>query len=724
MSLAEDEQQTVGTLFVSWSGYLRWLDMAGACDMPFAFGDPERTRLLAALLPMVQRRALDLHDIATLDESTSAFIQDVVTLTSGQPELETERRYLLLKAALAPMELGVARRQLEVTRAWALRSIGVPDDSGEVVDPKRFEVFRDISDAWLANDALQIQLRWARSLYWYSWATGHLDEIAIPFAAVMSRLSIAVVQLPRLAEDIVADAIDAAVATAQWGLRRKNEKLAAQIVTTLAPVLADQRRPRPHRKSVAVAIAVALGESAAVDPRAAAQQALDEFGDLLEGHEPFQLLVNAVGRDPDLLAARIDELVSSANAYADDFTGVPTLDAEYARGRMFAIVLPILRLLLRGEWHAEAARLLAAWLGLPQARADLVWLLWSFQEGVAWATVDGFMNVAMDPRTFDSLGDEINAALGLGLTNATAPDPPGTYVRTDRRTDHGRSARLEARSLERLALPAAARLLSAARERGGALIPVPWLPVPAQALMLRELSFALPVSASLVAPRSDRPMTRAALWAAGVPSGGLEIAAVQRLLAEADVASDVFDSGLSSTLFATIYQDPDYDLVWVASHGSSGGVWPERSAIQLSRSPEVTMDLEALVALEPPHGDRRLLVLNTCESGSAAILGGPLRFGIAAQLASPSQAVIAHLWPVRDLAAGLFGVLLARHLREGQGFFRAFELAMLDRIAAGARPDELLDADDPIQADMRLQLGADGDDPQALLHWASPAFFE
>jgi hypothetical protein len=92
-------------------------------------------------------------------------------------------------------------------------------------------------------------------------------------------------------------------------------------------------------------------------------------------------------------------------------------------------------------------------------------------------------------------------------------------------------------------------------------------------------------------------------------------------------------------------------------------------------------------------------------------------------LTNERQAAVAHLWPVDDLAACAFGLLLAHALTDPATFFEAFCSALSRRIAMGAA---LADGVSACQNGERLaeHIRARDDDYGSFLHWASPCFLE
>lgn len=88
-----------------------------------------------------------------------------------------------------------------------------------------------------------------------------------------------------------------------------------------------------------------------------------------------------------------------------------------------------------------------------------------------------------------------------------------------------------------------------------------------------------------------------------------------------------------------------------------------------------------------------------------------------------TQAAVAHLWPVDDLAACVFGLLLAKELTSAPTFFAAFRSALAARIRfGGAIADAIGGSDDEERLAERIRNRAE--DYGNPLRWASPCFLE
>ena len=131
-----------------------------------------------------------------------------------------------------------------------------------------------------------------------------------------------------------------------------------------------------------------------------------------------------------------------------------------------------------------------------------------------------------------------------------------------------------------------------------------------------------------------------------------------------------------------MYQDDTFDVLWVAGHGEYDHFSPEQAHLPLAGDQRAAIvDLES----PPERAERRLLVLNACDSASFLVHGGLADVGLTAAAAQPAQAVISHLWPVDSMiTAPVFAALLARQLGDHDGFFAAYPATILSMISRDA----------------------------------------
>jgi CHAT domain len=722
--MASADSSSVADLLPSFAAAAKYYGRESLPDLPFSFDEEAHALALASELFELQQ-TLAADDLRVMSEVSSTFRHDMLTSLAAEAARRPLLTFWMLMCAVVPMTLGNSRRQVDVTRTWMLLSTvdnHIPEGTPVPLDPSRFAVFDSFTaGSFYEAAATSAQIKWAASAYWYSWSSGDLDDVA---ASQLERLTgVSMTGLHEPDKEVVRDSLTALCYIAQWAIT-ENPKASAEASTAIVRVAEDGERSRETRGMAAMSLAMGLAEPAGLDRAAAAQSVLDEYPDLPAGHERFALLTTTARGDADRLTAIIEPLLSAAREHADhvrrEAAGIAAMHAE---SRMFRIAAKAIFPLIRAGEHEAGRKILEAWLDRAGIRSDLTWLLVNDERGAVWASDDKALTLERPIASFDHLVDTMNLALGLRVSNSTGGAGRATHLVADRPSPDAAQG-FEAAIAARIGVDEARDILECASDRKEALLLASWMPLPITALTLRDCGVALPVASSLMTPKVDRTLRRAALWTAGVPTGTVEVAAVVEILRDGTIQCDVFDSNLSVDLFKRIYEEDTYDLIWVATHGTAGGIWPEDSRLELDRAHEQRVTFEELQSWSAPDGDRRLVFLNACSMGASAVFGGLAGFGVAAGLAHSSQAIIGYLWPVEDYAAAAFGILLARQLADRNGFFDAFAGALAVRARAGPDLAALLAGQHAAAEPLAQRVGRSNDDFGNLLRWASPVFFE
>lgn len=114
--------------------------------------------------------------------------------------------------------------------------------------------------------------------------------------------------------------------------------------------------------------------------------------------------------------------------------------------------------------------------------------------------------------------------------------------------------------------------------------------------------------------------------------------------------------------FLCVMKEPGYTHIYISAHGEydhwGGGVADE---IQFSDTSKINMDV--LRQCQSALGFKRNIVLNICDGATSDIDCVPYQRGLASSLASGSQTVISHLWPVHPIYACAFGALNLHFLK-------------------------------------------------------------
>lgn len=279
-------------------------------------------------------------------------------------------------------------------------------------------------------------------------------------------------------------------------------------------------------------------------------------------------------------------------------------------------------------------------------------------------------------------------------------------------------------ALDVLALPELHEVVRDATLPPGAMVVLPYVGCPVQALLVRNAGRAWPWSVSLARPLPDSDLKAVRIVVTGTDFGHLEGQGLRGLFAPIASCELIEDAGLGRTEFLELYNDDGPDVLWVIGHGEFDPGNPETSRLWMPDGSNVRA-----VDLQPPMrtSSRRLLVLNVCEGGLAAATGGLPEIGLGVAAAGPTQAVIGHLWPILGWPDGpLFGRLLADGLARGDPYFDAYENAVRMLVAGPSVVGPVLDGRAG-ELDERLAeavSGRHGERMAELAFWSSAAFLE
>ncbi|MEH7076971.1 CHAT domain-containing protein [Neobacillus drentensis] len=142
----------------------------------------------------------------------------------------------------------------------------------------------------------------------------------------------------------------------------------------------------------------------------------------------------------------------------------------------------------------------------------------------------------------------------------------------------------------------------------------------------------------------------------------LEQEALEYILKANNIEYEVFTGNECSKLtFENKYKDSSFDLIWLMCHGNFNFDNPYQSNLKISSTDHINvLELERLT---PERINRRLLVLNACQSGTSSIRYDSMGFtGLGPSLTNINQSVIGHLWLAESFAASIIGTVLMGNL--------------------------------------------------------------
>lgn len=611
-------------------------------------------------------------------------------------------------------------------RPWASIEAGHPLEV--VYYPARLRQFEISPTPVIRGTARWAVISFIHSLYYYSWTSGGLRELA---EVVLEDSQLLVCgAMKRSDAQLATMGVEAASALAAWWLQSERPN-APDVVRGMAELYDRPGAPEEARKLVAIALATSVGGRAGQPRVEWARRALSQHDELLTQHEPVQMLV-ASCTTPEEMAEKYDEVMAAVERYTrncDDHRSGDRVNIAFRRIQLFDVFAPFVVGLVRGGHCSEAVTATAAWFSVPAERrrkSSVLALLSGIDEGVMYAVDDRAVTVPHDSGAANRrLVEAVNHAFDTNIVvrddHAFPPTP-----KAGRWGERGGSAdELAEATAAYYELDRAADEIT--RSHGLGLFQPHSVQAPLVPLVRSRLGVAWPTVTSFEEPETDRPVRKALIWSYGPFLGEREARAVAAILEAAGVECELMaNEPLTPDEFLRFYTDGSFDLVWVSAHGMFDPREPHRAHIKIASDQSRPMFLTELIRHPVLGPGRRLLFLNVCLGASVAVTAAPPKLGLAAMLASAEQAVVSHIVEVSSFVAPLFGVGAAVSLARGESFFAAFSHALdavrMERYAAV----ELVNQAAPQCAEFLvwLQNGTYGVDPDDIRTWGTGAFYE
>ena len=545
--------------------------------------------------------------------------------------------------------------------------------------------------------------------------------------------------LPHLRTSTVV--IEAAASFLAWA-ERWNPTILAHWHPKLEGLAKDSTVPQDMRARAAYSLVWTPREITGIDGREMARFALREFYSLFKDLELLCLFGRMCDGSASMVSEWLPDIIQLIEVHVGSRINSPSTESDELEERAVGLraVGTIIRTLIEAGQDADAVTITALWMGVSREHirtSRLVTLLMSQSVGAIFAA-EGRVRRIANPRSITPLIQVLNESLRLYVQNLDeiAWQPRPHNMRVSRVPDPLQVSEL----LEVLEayLPVSTVSDFIVSDETRALLAIPAIPIPLQGWLLESLGRTMPLTVSLRNPKPERSIRRVLLWAEGSLYSEVERVEVNSILSRAGIAVDIPEYYTAGE-FAHRYKSDEYDLIWVAGHGLYEPSAPHLSKLQVGVDEWVDTQL---LREAPESATRRLLVLNACEGGATFVGGGLLDSGLAASAASPSQAVIAHLWPIRPWpdAVGFAVVLAFLLVNESDdclpGFRRSFFEAYqecLRILSAGPEQVRTFIAGIermPSQLDASLDYSLFAPDhtarlwPESFVDWAGSTFYE
>jgi hypothetical protein len=620
------------------------------------------------------------------------------------------------------MEHAMLRHELNEVGDWVGWSLTVDIVEGpeQALEVGRFARFLDpITTTW--PPFVNIYITWFDHFFYYARARSAMSNIA------MFALPIVLPFFQMVWRTGVTSTIAKAVANVLAWSVQEHPEAAPDLVVMLETVAGNAAADGRARLIAAMTLGGRPGAVSAAGRQHWRTVALNDLSQWHQAHERLQLLVDEFGVHDDESLFR--EILQEIDAHQVWMNAYDPADIEVQRGleAHSTFVQVALHACLAREQSERITALLAHWYLIPDSEAvesgTLLIQAPFFDRGPVMLLDGQSQHTPGDPQgQLVTLTDASNRFLGtfnsVAGNSADAPyqpDRPGVI-------DDTWGPAFE-ELLTQVYVPGPVMLEGRAFSRQ---LVIPSKAHPVQAVQLRTSGQSAPIAASFRRPHADRAVRRVALWSgAGSLTEEIERSTVAAIFRAAGVEVEVVAPHEASIeRFLDLYQSPNFDVVWLMSHGVFNHYMPKSATVMVD-SNEAQIGISDLLARAPTSGERRLLVLNVCDGGRFEEVGVLPRVGLAPAVASSAQATISHLWPIQPLAAAAFGALLAHHLARSLSYYDAFSQTLLTLHAGVGRIVQILRALGVGETDSLIQRIENATlDFENLAYSGSGAFYE
>jgi hypothetical protein len=662
-------------------------------------------------------------DFDRLTSVTVQMLLDILALRLiTAPDVKPILNFLQIDISISVMGTAYGQKRLQSIFDWAIYSISdnYPFERENQFETSRLQdLFTRSRPSLYSTLGRENGLEWIKFFYYYVFKVGGLKELARLLAPFVINLLIHL--LP------AKEAVEPAVRVAEWSVRDSYPDR-RRLLESLKLAFDSSEPGSKSNFILGLAFALLLGNECRMDTNALAQNFLQTYASCIPPNSELQLLQASLIPHPAKIMQNLSVIVNTVERYRKQTLSIPMEEIliEYEFERSFTLINAIVFSLLQvGESNA-ASVVIAAWKGIngSSARQDVLFILPNESSGVLYSRQGAVFRIETSTlgNKYTELIDAINHFHGINIVLddddsltphiATRPGLPDNPVESSRKY-------LSAMREQFRFLQATEFFIGAEQGAVGAIQLIPGLPCPLQPLMIKDIGFSWPFASTMNSPHSDRECRHALIWTGNTFLGTQQAKWITEVLQPQILVTHATGD---ETRFKTEFSNPEYDAIWVTTHGEFDHMDPHRSRLVINEYTEMTFS--DLRNIDVPGPGRRLLVLDACDSGAAPVYGGMSNLGFGPLLASASQAVICYRWPVEQFASAIFNVLLAIGLRT-TSFYQAYEFAIATIIQGKERTvaklSDVLGQDHDLVSRIQDNHSIRWD---TLVFWASATFLE
>lgn len=559
---------------------------------------------------------------------------------------------------------------------------------------------------------------WVYALFYYSWTTGGHVPLAKEFLRAFGTFYLSLPAYCKVFDEYFLSLCQILT----WSIENRESKLAGEVAQTIRKVVNDQ--VPAHLKMNLILQLSCIDEDLSGQPQEVwAGMLLEQYSQLLVGHQRMQLWVNFTNNSAQKILQNIGALVDAITEYhqAIEQSEADQTMIMYELVQIYATLYPVLVVLLKEGHSSEAERIFTHYFKIERpVEGSILHIIPNDRQGIIYSLAEQ-VKIIRSKHEEPMFAITVCMNRFLQLTNILKGKPDYQPEAVEKK-DLGTPNEAEAPSLL-LALQDHFQfdLLQQIIRDGAGYYLHNGINYPLQPVMLSQTGQVLPMSLSFQQPEPARKVRKVLIWQGDSFTSVRECEGLVNIFEKAGVEFTLllYDQHNADD-FLLAFEATDYDAVIVSGHGVYEHYEPHASYIHLSETQH--LNREAINGLNPQWEHRRLLLLNVCDGAATALHNSPLSIGMATQLVHSRQSLFSHFWPVNPRVACLFSWLVAAKLtttNEYSTIYRDTVWAIRngrDEVSsqlAGYMDEEFIETVNNIDIDL-----------SNFTHWGSLVYFE
>lgn len=598
----------------------------------------------------------------------TAFCNDILDLKESLDDKLTVLDFVQFQASTLILDFLSRNKIFPYCFDWINNSISneINTETKRDFQPYKILDFIESKHPYIVDQIPKFFAIWTTDLFYYSRSTGGHNELATGYIEIYYKIF-----LKYLIALQTRTYVFACSQLMTWAINHGKQQIVDECGEVLNKIYQDSEDEKV-KKLIAFQFGCLNQKTAGKSKNEWCQIVIDNYSHLLFRHEKFQILVNRYDNSVMDLVENIETLLEEVRVYSkikykDDYTL-----QKYNSSKMFSLLDQAILLLVSNGRVEEANKLVGAFFSIPDnelIEPSNLYIIPNTKDGIKYCFDGELLEVSQDILKFlpeliklqnDFLGSAstFNNYLDFEIPSQERHGVPNmkianSYFKT--LADYFDISKV---------------LHNDSLKNCKGLNLLFGISLPIQQLIIDKCSISIPINQSFYAPLEQRKLKKVFIW-----QGYTQLAEYGRI-----GLTEIFEKAGIEVIFKTCfesnreeflanYHDKSYDLVWVFGHGEFHEFEPHTSYFDLGN--EIRIYVDEFQEITGIDGQRRLLVLDTCDAGKSSLGNSPASIGLGLGVINKFQSLMGHVWPVENYSSLILGLLLGINLAKGLDYAKS-----------------------------------------------------